>query len=100
MKLSLNAKCAVAAIVLGSTVCTAQTNNTQQKPGINLSYMDKKVKPNDDFFRYVNGTWMDKTEIPSDKTRWGSFDQLRENTNNDALAILKEAAANKNLKST
>lgn len=100
MKLSFNAKCTVAAIVLGSTVCSAQTKKAQQKPGINLSYMDKKVKPNDDFFRYVNGTWMDKTEIPSDKTRWGSFDQLRENTNNDALAILKEAAANKNLKST
>lgn len=100
MKLSFSAKCAVAALALGSTICNAQTNNAQQKPGINLSYMDKKVRPNDDFFRYVNGTWLDKTEIPSDKTRWGSFDQLRENTNNDALAILKEAAANKNLKST
>ncbi len=100
MKLPFNAKGAMAAIVLGGTVCTAQTpGKPQEKPGINLSYMDKKVKPGDDFFRYVNGTWIDKTEIPSDKTRWGSFDELRENTNNDALAILKEAAANKNLKS-
>lgn len=101
MKLPFNAKCAVALFALGSTVCTAQTSKpTQEKPGINLSYMDKKVKPQDDFFRYVNGTWVDNTQIPSDKTRWGSFDELRENTNNDALAILKEAAANKNLKST
>lgn len=69
----------------------------QQKPGINLNYMDKSVKPGDDFFRYVNGTWFDKTEIPGDKTRWGSFDELRQNTDKDALAILKEAAANKNL---
>lgn len=100
MKLYINAKLAASALVLAGTVCNAQTPAAkQQKPGINLSYMDKKVKPNDDFFRYVNGTWVDKTEIPSDKTRWGSFDELRENTNNDALTILKEAAANKNLSS-
>lgn len=100
MKIPFNAKYAAAALVLGGTVCNVQTANAQEKPGINVSYMDKKVKPGDDFFRYVNGTWVDNTQIPSDKTRWGSFDELRENTNNDALAILKEAAANKNLKST
>lgn len=73
------------------------TGLAQEKPGINLNFMDKSVKPGDDFFRYVNGTWFDKTEIPADKTRWGSFDELRQNTDKDALAILKEAAANKNL---
>nr|WP_240471815.1 M13 family metallopeptidase [Flavobacterium aquatile] len=72
--------------------------NAQQKnPGINLDFMDKSVKPGDDFFRYVNGTWVDKTEIPSDRVRWGSFDELRQNTDRDALDILKEAAANKKL---
>jgi predicted metalloendopeptidase len=40
--------------------------------------MDKTVKPANDFFRYVNGTWLDNTEIPSDRTRWGSFDELRQ----------------------
>jgi putative endopeptidase len=64
---------------------------------MNLSLMDRSVKPGDDFFRYVNGTWFDKTEIPSDKTRWGSFDELRQNTDKDALAILKAAAENTNL---
>ena len=72
--------------------------NAQQKnPGINLDYMDRTVKPGDDFFRFVNGTWFDTTEIPGDKTRWGSFDELRQNTDKDALAILKEAVANKKL---
>jgi putative endopeptidase len=65
-------------------------------PGIDLNLMDRSVKPGDDFFRFVNGTWYDRTEIPADKTRWGSFDELRQNTDNDALAILKEAAS-KNL---
>lgn len=100
MKFTLNTKFAAAAVVLGASLCNAQTGDRkkQERHGINLSYMDTKVRPNDDFFRYVNGTWVDRTEIPGDKTRWGSFDELRENTNKDALAILKEAAANKSLK--
>ncbi|MFC4816473.1 M13 family metallopeptidase [Flavobacterium sp. GCM10023249] len=67
-----------------------------KNPGIDLSLMDRSVKPGDDFFRFVNGAWYEKTEIPADKTRWGSFDELRQNTDNDVLAILKEAAS-KNL---
>lgn len=63
-------------------------------PGINLSLMDTKVKPGDDFFRYVNGTCFDNAEIPADRTRWGSFDELRQNTDNDAMAILKAAVNN------
>ena len=61
------------------------------EPGINLAYMDNTVSPNDDFFRYVNGTWLDTNEIPSDRNRWGSFDELRKKTDGDALAILKSA---------
>ncbi len=71
--------------------------NAQQKPGVNVDLMDKTVKPGDDFFRFVNGKWYDNTEIPSDRVRWGSFDELRQNTDKDALAILKAAAANKKL---
>ena len=42
----------------------------------------------EDFFRYVNGAWLDSTEIPNDRTRWGSFDELRQRTDEDALALL------------
>lgn len=54
--------------------------------------MDKSVKPSDDFFRFVNGTWLNNTEIPADRTRWGSFDELRQKTDIDALKILDEAS--------
>lgn len=90
----------IKAISLFATVAffgVCQMNAQQKNPGINLDFMDKSVKPGDDFFRYVNGTWVDKTEIPSDRVRWGSFDELRQNTDRDALDILKEAAANKKL---
>ena len=77
----------------------AQTASASKEPGINIQYMDKTIKPSDNFFRYVNGTWLNTTEIPSDKTRWGSFDELRQRTDADALAILKEAANNPAYKS-
>jgi putative endopeptidase len=69
--------------------------NAQQKnPGINLDLMDKSVRPQDDFFNFVNGTWNKNTQIPADKTRWGSFDELRQNTDKDALEILADAIKN------
>ncbi|WP_456315186.1 M13 family metallopeptidase [Pseudomonas shirazensis] len=67
---------------------------TSKEPGINVSYMNTKISPGQDFFRYVNGTWLDKTEIPSDRTTWGSFNELIKKTDKDAMAILKEASTN------
>lgn len=57
---------------------------------INVSYMDNEVRPQDDFYNYVNGNWMKKTEIPADRGRWGSFDQLREHTDTFSLSLIKE----------
>ncbi|MCG2610266.1 M13 family metallopeptidase [Flavobacterium sp. SM15] len=96
MKKNILAAGSLAVFSLLSLEASAQQAKPKN-PGIDLDLMDKSVKPGDDFFRYVNGTWFDKTQIPADKTRWGSFDELRQNTDKDALAILKEAAANKNL---
>jgi len=56
--------------------------------------MDRSVKPSDDFFRFVNGNWLDKNEIPADRTRWGSFDELRKKTDDDMKVILNEALLN------
>nr|WP_261375479.1 M13 family metallopeptidase [Olleya sp. Hel_I_94] len=67
-------------------------------PGINLDYMDKSTQPKEDFFRYVNGKWLDNNEIPDDQATWGSFQELRKKTDADALAILKAAMSdNKDL---
>jgi predicted metalloendopeptidase len=81
------------------TLGTAPLNAQEKKPGIDLSLMDKSVRPNDDFFNFVNGTWVKNTEIPADRTRWGSFDELRQKTDIDALSILEEAAKNPAYKS-
>jgi len=88
-------------ITLSKTLLTAfvltnafQINAQEKTPGINVKLMDKAISPKDNFFQFVNGTWLKNTEIPADKTRWGSFDELRQNTDKDALKILNEATKN------
>ncbi len=44
--------------------------------GFDVSGMDRSVKPGDDFFKFANGKWSERTEIPSDRTRFGNFDKL------------------------
>ena len=79
--------------------CNSTEKATQQKQtiGINQNFMDKSVNPADNFNRYVNGSWLDNTEIPADRTRWGSFDELRKNTDDDVMVILKEAINDKSI---
>ena len=85
--------------LVGFTNSIAQKAVAQKEPGINISFMDKSVKPNEDFYKFVNGGWLKKTEIPADKTRWGTYDELRQKTDIDALNILKEATENPKYKS-
>ena len=46
--------------------------------GIDTAGMDTSVKPGEDFFAYVSGNWAESTEIPSDKSMYGSFLVLRD----------------------
>ena len=84
----------VVSVLFGLHQMQAQETISKKAPGIELSNMDKTVKPSDNFYRFVNGNWIDKTEIPSDKTAWGSSEQLFQETETDALKILKEAVNN------
>jgi putative endopeptidase len=62
--------------------------------GIDLTARDLNVDPGDDFFSYVNGTWIRETEIPADRTYYGTFDMLAIKAENDTRAILEETVAN------
>ena len=66
--------------------------------GIDRSGFDESTRPQDDFNQHVNGGWIDKTEIPADKTRWGSFDMLREASDKHQREIIEELAESKNLR--
>lgn len=65
--------------------------------GIDFANFDKSVRPQDDFYSYVNGTWINNTEIPSDRTSTGAFYDLREKSRDDVKAIIEEVAATPNL---
>lgn len=78
---------------------TAQQNTSKKQTGsalgsgIDLSNMDTSVAPQQDFFRYVNGKWVDNTQIPADKARWGSFDALSENSQTQVRELIQELTA-------
>jgi putative endopeptidase len=63
-------------------------------PGIDATSLDKQTRAQDDLFRHVNGTWLDKTEIPEDKAIYGSFHMLADASEEAVKLILEEAAAN------
>lgn len=65
--------------------------------GIDLSNMDTNVRPQDNFYRYVNGGWINRTEIPADKTAIGAFYDLRDNADDDVKVIIEELAAKQHL---
>src|ERR1700688_996470 len=64
----------------------------QNPPPLDPKNMDTSVKPSDDFFRYANGAWIKRTEIPPEYSRWGAFNELIEH-NNDALHVIAEKAS-------
>jgi len=61
--------------------------------GIDKGGFDESVRPQDDFFDYVSGTWVDNTEIPADKARWGTFDALGEQSQKDVRTLVEEVSA-------
>lgn len=78
----------LAAVVLVAS-CAKKEELTS---GINKKNMDTKVKPGDNFGNYVNGAWLKKTKIPSDKASYGAFDLLYDQSQKDVKAIIEEAA--------
>jgi putative endopeptidase len=64
--------------------------------GIASEYIDPSVRAQDDFFEYQNGKWLKTAEIPADKSSWGSFMQLREETLPQLRSIIEQAAQDQN----
>ena len=83
------------ALLSGLTFSAAAQQLTS---GIDTSNFDHSVRPQDDFYRYVNGGWLKKAQIPADASSWGAFQELRENSRN-ALHQLFEEASTSNAKS-
>ena len=90
------------AMIVGVLCLVALVGCNQQKEvpltsGIVMENMDTSVRPQDDFFRYVNGAWLETAEIPADRTNTGVFLDLRDKAREDVLAIIEEVSANTDL---
>ncbi|MCC2618270.1 peptidase M13 [Aestuariibacter halophilus] len=75
-----------------SAVEQAAEKTTELNSGILTQNMDLSVKPGDDFFQYVNGKWLDNTEIPADKSSYGGFTILRDEAQEDVMEIIRASA--------
>jgi putative endopeptidase len=61
--------------------------------GIDVSGMDTSISPGDDFFAYVNGNWIKNNEMPADKSRYGTFDMLRDQSQDTVKTIIERSAS-------
>jgi predicted metalloendopeptidase len=87
----IGALLAIATPLIASTV-RAQSGHGL---GFDTTNFDRSVRPQDDFFRFVNGSWLKRTDIPADASSWGAFNELRERSRDALHTILEDAAKSK-----
>ncbi len=63
--------------------------------GFDLSGRKVGAVAGDSFYKFANGAWDDRTEIPADRSRFGAFDNLRELSDARSRAVIEKAAATK-----
>ena len=80
-------------ILIGARSSSQAADKLAPRSGVDATGFDKAVRPEDDFFRYVNGGWIERTEIPADRAIYGSFIALRDKSESNLRAILEESAA-------
>jgi predicted metalloendopeptidase len=93
---------ALVAALLASPACnrsapevrpaSAPEGTGAKSTGLDLAGVDKAVTPGDDFFAYANGSWMKSTEIPADRSTWGSGEMLAEVTGKRTADLIAEAS--------
>ena len=86
------ASCALLLVALLLVGAQAQKPERQETHGIVVANMDRSVRPGDDFYRYANGNWINRTEIPPDRSRVGVFTALSDLSNQRTAALIEEAA--------
>lgn len=70
----------------------AAEKSTVMRSGIQLQNMDPNIRPGDDFFSYVNGTWIENNEIPADKSSFGAGAVLDDKAKENVKLIIEESA--------
>jgi putative endopeptidase len=79
-------------LLLASTIPSGVALAQHPGYGIDVANMDLGVSPRADFYRFANGGWLDRTEVPDDKSSYGTFTELYDLTTGQLLSILGEAS--------
>jgi len=85
----------IAFIAIGVCFGACQTKEKKVliKPSITTADMDLSVNPGENFYQYANGGWMKQHPLPDEKSRYGSFDKLAEDSKEKVKLIIERAAA-------
>jgi putative endopeptidase len=70
------------------------TSGQDLHSGIDIDGFDQSVRPQDDLYQHAGGRWLMRTEIPADKSNYGSFTALDDAARENIREIIEEAAAN------
>ncbi len=79
--------------VLSLSGAHARGQAQDQYSGIDPDGFDRNIRAQDDLFQHVNGRWLLTTEIPGDKSNYGSFTALDDMARENIKTIIEEAAA-------
>lgn len=77
-------------VAVGCAGSRATSSGTQA--GVDAATLSSTVRPQDDFFQYVNRQWLEKTEIPADRAEYGSFAEVGERSESQLKAIVDSLA--------
>ncbi len=94
--LSAAALVLVASMAQAESGASAKSSTAKPKTlsaGIALEYVEPQVRAQDDFFEHLNGKWLKTVEIPADKSSWGAFHKLHDDTQPQLRSIIERSSS-------
>jgi putative endopeptidase len=89
----------ISLILLMQMPCQMAAGISDDKtPAFDPNNMDRSIHPGDDFYRYVNGGWIEKNPVPSDKTEYNEFKIVEDRTDEQVLKLVELACNNTSAK--
>ncbi len=102
----MSTRLAVVALAAVLTACASKAPKTVVTPpaapvpppksGLDLAGFDRSVRPQDDLYRFAGGTWLANTQIPADRSNYGTFMMLDDTAREDVRQLIVAAAAQPN----
>ena len=86
----------ISLILLMQVPCLIATSisHDEQTLAFDPNNMNRSIHPGDDFYQYVNGLWIEKNPVPSDKTRYDEFKIVEDRTYEQVRKLVEQASNN------